>query len=97
MTPHACSKKFSSIRFCKIQDCNAYSCLWANGVFMIQYQLNYVPTKWELTLCEGCMGLALKQNKKRKKLPVFCFAGKRKLLYLYLRCDYMGKIKKKLC
>jgi hypothetical protein len=39
----------------------------------------------------------VKQNKKGKKCAVFCFAGKRKLLYLYLRCDYMGKIKKKLC
>jgi hypothetical protein len=39
----------------------------------------------------------VKQNKKGKNCAVFCFAGKRKLLYLYLRCDYMGKIKKKLC
>jgi hypothetical protein len=39
----------------------------------------------------------VKQNKKGKICAVFCFAGKRKLLYLYLRCDYMGKIKKKLC
>jgi hypothetical protein len=39
----------------------------------------------------------VKQNKKGKNFAVFCFAGKRKLLYLYLRCDYMGKIKKKLC
>jgi hypothetical protein len=39
----------------------------------------------------------VKQNKKGKKCAVFCFAGKRKLLYLYLHCDYMGKIKKKLC
>jgi hypothetical protein len=39
----------------------------------------------------------MKQNKKGKNCAVFCFAGKRKLLYLYLRCDYMGKIKKKLC
>jgi hypothetical protein len=33
----------------------------------------------------------VKQNKKGKNYAVFCFAGKRKLLYLYLRCDYMGK------
>jgi hypothetical protein len=33
----------------------------------------------------------MKQNKKGKNCAVFCFAGKRKLLYLYLRCDYMGK------
>ena len=33
----------------------------------------------------------VKQNKKGKNCAVFCFAGKRKLLYLYLRCDYMGK------
>jgi hypothetical protein len=39
----------------------------------------------------------MKQNKKGKNCAVFCFAGKRKLLSLYLRCDYMGKIKKKLC
>jgi hypothetical protein len=39
----------------------------------------------------------VEQNKKGKNYAVFCFAGKRKLLYLYLRCDYMGKIKKKLC
>jgi hypothetical protein len=32
----------------------------------------------------------MKQNKKGKNCAVFCFAGKRKLLYLYLRCDYMG-------
>jgi hypothetical protein len=32
----------------------------------------------------------MKHNKKGKKCAVFCFAGKRKLLYLYLRCDYMG-------
>jgi hypothetical protein len=32
----------------------------------------------------------MKQNKKGKNYAVFCFAGKRKLLYLYLRCDYMG-------
>jgi hypothetical protein len=32
----------------------------------------------------------VKQNKKGKNCAVFCFAGKRKLLYLYLRCDYMG-------
>jgi hypothetical protein len=38
----------------------------------------------------------MKQNKKAKNCAVFCFAGKRKLLYLYLRCDYMGKIKKAL-
>jgi hypothetical protein len=37
----------------------------------------------------------VKQNKKGENCAVFCFAGKRKLLYLYLRCDYMGKIKKK--
>jgi hypothetical protein len=35
----------------------------------------------------------VKQNKKGKNCAVFCFAGKRKLLYLYLRCDYMGKKK----
>jgi hypothetical protein len=33
----------------------------------------------------------VKQNKKGKNCAVFCFAGKRKLLYSYLRCDYMGK------
>jgi hypothetical protein len=32
----------------------------------------------------------MKHNKKGKNCAVFCFAGKRKLLYLYLRCDYMG-------
>jgi hypothetical protein len=32
----------------------------------------------------------VKQNKKGKNCAVFCFAGKRKLLFLYLRCDYMG-------
>jgi hypothetical protein len=32
----------------------------------------------------------VKQNKKGKNCAVFCFAGKRKLLYLYLRCDYIG-------
>jgi hypothetical protein len=33
----------------------------------------------------------MKQNKKGKKCAVFCFAGKRKLLYLYLRCDCEAK------
>jgi hypothetical protein len=32
----------------------------------------------------------VKQNKKGKNCAAFCFAGKRKLLYLHLRCDYMG-------
>jgi hypothetical protein len=36
----------------------------------------------------------VKQNKKGKNCAVFCFAGKRKLFFLYLRCDYMGKILK---
>jgi hypothetical protein len=38
----------------------------------------------------------VKQNKKGKNCAVFCSAGKR-FFFLYLRCDYMGKIKKKLC
>ena len=33
----------------------------------------------------------VKQNKKGKNCAVFCFAGKRKLLFYILRCDYMGK------
>ncbi len=33
----------------------------------------------------------VKQNKKGKNCAVFCFAGKRKLLYLYLRCDCEAK------
>jgi hypothetical protein len=33
----------------------------------------------------------VKQNKKGEKCAVFCFAGKRKLLFYILRCDYMGK------
>jgi hypothetical protein len=37
----------------------------------------------------------VKQNKKGENCAVFCFAGKRKLLYLYLRCDYMGKFYKR--
>jgi hypothetical protein len=32
----------------------------------------------------------VKQNKKGKNCAVFCFAGKRELLYFYLGCDYMG-------
>jgi hypothetical protein len=36
----------------------------------------------------------MKQNKKGKNCAVFCFAGKRKLLYLFLRCDYMGNFLK---
>ena len=32
----------------------------------------------------------MKQNKKGKNYAVFCFAGKRKLLFYILRCDYMG-------
>ena len=39
----------------------------------------------------------VKQNKKGKKCAVFCFAGKRKIFFIYLRSDYMGKKKKKLC
>ncbi len=31
----------------------------------------------------------VKQNKKRKNCAVFCFAGKRKLLFYILRCDYI--------
>jgi hypothetical protein len=38
----------------------------------------------------------MKQNKKAKNYAVFCFAGKR-IFFIYLRCDYMGKIKKKPC
>ena len=33
----------------------------------------------------------VKQNKKGKNCAVFCFAGKRKLSFYILRCDYMGK------
>jgi hypothetical protein len=33
----------------------------------------------------------VKQNKKGKNCAVFCFAGKRKLLFYIFRCDYMGK------
>jgi hypothetical protein len=36
----------------------------------------------------------VKQNKKAKNCAVFCFARKRKLLYLYLRFDYMGNFLK---
>ena len=39
----------------------------------------------------------VKQNKKGKKCAVFCFAGKRKIFFIYLLSDYMGKKKKKLC
>jgi len=46
---------------------------------------------------KGCgFSSLVKQNKKGKNCAVFCFAGKRKLLYLYLRCDYMGEKKKSL-
>jgi hypothetical protein len=34
-------------------------------------------------------------NKKGKNCSVFCFAGKRKILFIYLWSDYMGKKKKK--
>jgi hypothetical protein len=34
----------------------------------------------------------VKQKIKAKIYAVFCFAGKKKLLYLYLRCDYMGNV-----
>jgi hypothetical protein len=33
----------------------------------------------------------VKQNKKGKKCAVFCFAGKRKLLFYILRCDCEAK------
>jgi hypothetical protein len=29
----------------------------------------------------------VKQNKKAKIYAVFCFAGKKKIIFLYLRCD----------
>jgi hypothetical protein len=34
----------------------------------------------------------VKQNKKAKIYAVFCFAGKRKLLFYILRCDCEAKI-----
>jgi hypothetical protein len=33
----------------------------------------------------------MKQNKKGKNCAVFCFAGKRKLLFYILRCDCEAK------
>jgi hypothetical protein len=43
---------------------------------------------------EGCgFSSLMKQKIKAKNYAVFCFAGKRKLLYLHLRCDYMGEKK----
>ena len=33
----------------------------------------------------------VKQNKKGKNCAVFCFAGKRKLLFYILRCDCEAK------
>ena len=33
----------------------------------------------------------MKQNKKGKKCAVFCFAGKRKLVFYILRCDCEAK------
>ncbi len=33
----------------------------------------------------------VKQNKKGKKCAVFCFAGKRKLVFYILRCDCEAK------
>jgi hypothetical protein len=33
----------------------------------------------------------VKQNKKGKKCAVFCFAGKRKILFYILRCDCEAK------
>jgi hypothetical protein len=41
---------------------------------------------------EGCgFSSLMKQNKKAKKYAVFCFAGKRKLLFYILRCDCEAK------
>jgi hypothetical protein len=34
---------------------------------------------------------------KGKNCAVFCFAGKRKIFFIYLSSDYLGKKKKKLC
>jgi hypothetical protein len=46
---------------------------------------------------EGCgFSSLMKQKIKAKNYAVICFAGKRKLLYLHLRCDYMGGEKKAL-
>ena len=39
----------------------------------------------------------VKLNKKAKNCAVFCFAGKRKIFFIYLWSDYLGKKKKKLC
>ena len=40
--------------------------------------------------CDGFNSL-VKQNKKGKKYAVFCFAGKRKLVFYILRCDCEAK------
>jgi hypothetical protein len=41
---------------------------------------------------EGCgFSSLMKQNKKAKNYAVFCFAGKRKLLFYILRCDCEAK------
>jgi len=39
----------------------------------------------------------MKQKIKGKNCAVFCFAGKRKIFFIYLSSDYLGKKKKKLC
>jgi hypothetical protein len=55
-----------------------------------EYRFEFARGMWEKV--RGVYGFSslMKQNKKAKNYAVFCFAGKRKLLYLYLRCDYMG-------
>ena len=60
------------------------------GRFMRRIRYGRIGGRRERVRGEYGFSSLVKQNKKGKKCAVFCFAGKRKLLYLYLRCDYMG-------
>ena len=52
---------------------------------------------WEMDIRGGHRFSSLmKQKIKGKNCAVFCFAGKRKIFFIYLWSDYLGKKKKKL-
>jgi hypothetical protein len=65
-------------------------------MFPLRCTIEYQMDGAEKSIVYGFSSL-MKQNKKAKNYAVFCFAGKRIFFFIYLRCDYMGKIKKKPC
>jgi hypothetical protein len=55
--------------------------------------MRYGRIGWRRVRVRGVYGFRslVKQNKKAENYAVFCFAGKRKLLFYILRCDCEAK------